>query len=56
MLQDHGYRVYASRCVPVYAPAFAATKLHFGLRARRTMMMMKLHRLVTEAHWCEQLA
>jgi len=41
MLQDHGHGASASRGVPVYAPAFADTKLHC---------------LVTEADWCEQLA
>ena len=41
MLQDHRYGANASRGVPVYALAFAGTKLY---------------RLVTEAHRCEQLA
>jgi len=41
MLQDHRYWATASRGVLVYIPAFAG---------------IKLYSLVTEAHWCEQLA
>ena len=41
MLVNHGYRASASCGVPIYAPAFASTKLYC---------------LVSEAHRCEQLA
>jgi len=41
MLQVHGYGASVSRGVPVYAPAFAGTRLYC---------------LVTDAHGCEQLA
>jgi len=41
MLQDHSYVASASRRVPVYASAFASTKLYL---------------LTTEAHGCEQPA
>ena len=41
MLRDHGCEASALHGVPVYAPAFASTKLYC---------------LVTEAHGCEQRA
>jgi len=41
MLRDHGYGTSALHGVPVYAPAFASTKLYC---------------LVTKVHRCEQFA